>query len=506
MTSPNLSRRQLLRRLGAAGAGTVAAPWLANLAALTSARASGAGNYRALVCLYMYGGNDAYNTVLATDTDSWSAYIAARGVDGDPVSLPPPGALPVKGGGSFNAQLGGVLPIVPRNAQSRTFAVHPSLGSVPSLFAAGRLAIVPNVGPLVQLTSKTDYMHNALPLPPKLFSHNDQQSVWQSMQPEGATVGWGGAMVDLVGSGNTNPIFTSITTGGPSVWLAGNTAHAYSLSLDGPIGIGSLDGTLFNSAVAQQQLMAISRSTRESQYFEQDHAAVVARSQDATAVLGPAYPGAGDGPWGTPNLPPGQLDPLLSYRAPSTGQVALNPISAQLQAVARMMATQSKLGMSRQIFFVAAQGFDTHSSQNTRHADLMAQLSQALSYWDATTRAMSMDQAVTLFTASDFGRAFASNGNGTDHGWGGHHFVLGGGVKGGDIYGTFPTYGVSDGMGGFSSENQLADGVLLPALAVDQYAATLGTWLGVSGSQLTTVMPNLAHWATPYWNLGFMGS
>ena len=134
----------------------------------------------------------------------------------------------------------------------------------------------------------------------------------------------------------------------------------------------------------------------------------------------------------------------------------------------------------------------------------MAQLAQALGYWDSTTRAMGADQNVTLFTASDFGRAFASNGDGTDHGWGGHHFVLGGGVNGGDIYGTFPQYGISDGANGFASDNQVADGSLLPSISVEQYAATLGQWMGLTAADQRSVLPNLANWDTSKWDLGFM--
>jgi uncharacterized protein (DUF1501 family) len=504
MTATNLSRRQLLRRLGAMGAGAAAAPWLMNLAAMSPAHAANTSGYKALVCLFMYGGNDAYNTVLATDTDSWNSYIASRGNDTDPIALAAVGAAPVKGGSSFNAQLGGVLPFTPRNTQGRTFALHPQLSAVRDLFNAGRLGIVSNVGPLVQATTKAAVLGNTAVLPPKLFSHNDQQSVWQSMNPEGATVGWGGAMADRLASSNTNPLFTSITAGPGAVWLAGNNVHPYALGLDGAIHIGSTTGALFSSAVAQQQLVAIMRNTRESQYLEQDHAAVVGRSVDAESLLSPALPAAGAGPWGTANLAAGANDPLLTFKAPSTGQVGLNPITQQMQAVARMIAAQSSLGMGRQIFFIGIQGFDTHDSQNTRHADMLAQVAQALSYWDNTTRAMGVDQMVTLFTASDFGRAFASNGSGSDHGWGGHHFVLGGSVNGGDIYGRFPTYGQSDGADGYSSDDQLTDGALLPAISVEQYAATLGSWMGLTSPGLMSVLPNLANWPAASRNLGFM--
>jgi uncharacterized protein (DUF1501 family) len=505
LTKPtNLSRRHLLRNVGAIGAGTAAAPWLMNLAAMAPAHAAGTGGYKALVCVFMYGGNDSYNTVLATDGDSWSNYLAARNSGDDPIALAPVGSQAQKGG-AFNASLGGVLPIAPRTAQQgRAFALNPLLAPVRDMFNAGRLGIVANVGPLVQPTSKDQYLANSVPLPPKLFSHNDQQSVWQSGSSEGASMGWGGLMADRMMSGNSNAIFTSVTTGSAAVWLVGNTARRYSLGLNGAIHIGASDNALFTSPVAQQQLVKIMRNTREAQYFEQDHAAIVGRSIDAEAILTPALPAAGAGPWGTAGLGANQLDPLLCYKAPSTGLVGLNPITQQMQPILRMISAHSTLGMGRQIFFIGVPGCDTHDTQNTRHADIMAQLAQALGYWDTATRAMGADQNVTLFTASDFGRAFASNGTGSDHGWGGHHFVLGGGVVGGDIYGRFPTYGVTDGSGGFTSPDQLTDGQLLPSIGVDQYAATLGSWMGLSASDLASVLPNLSHFDVASRNLGFM--
>jgi uncharacterized protein (DUF1501 family) len=508
MTSSKLSRRSALRRLGSIGAAGAAAPWMMNLAALAPANATGTGGYRALVCLFMYGGNDAYNTVLATDATSWSAYTAARGADTNPVMLTPAGTLANKTSKNYNERLGGVLPITPRTAQTgRSFALHPQLAAVRDLFTAGRVAVVANVGPLVQPTTKTDFTSNLGKLPPKLFSHNDQESVWQSMGAEGTTVGWGGAMMDRLVGQNTNPMFTSIAAGGNNaVWLAGNSVRPYSVALTGAIHIGSTDGTLYSSAVAQSTLQSLMRSTRESQYFEQDHAAVSARSMDAEAILSPAMPLQNAAPWGTANLAAGAIDPLLCYKSVDTGAATLNPITQQLQVIARMIQAHSTLGMGRQVFFVNCQGFDTHEGQNERHADLMAQLAQALSYWDTVTRAMGVDQQVTTFTASDFGRAFSSNGDGTDHGWGGHHFVMGGAVKGGDLYGRFPAYGLSDGANGFSSTDQVDDGSLLPAISVEQYAGTLGTWLGLSSTDLKAVMPNIGNWPQSAWNLGFLNA
>ncbi len=424
----------------------------------------------------------------------------------DPLALQPAGAPKQKTSPSYNARLGGVLPIAPRNPQGRTYALHPQLAAVQALFASGRVAVVSNVGTLVGPTSKAAYLANAVPLPPKLFSHNDQASVWQSFGPEGTAVGWGGAMADLRASANTQAIFSSISTNGSAVWSDGRNVQPYQLGLQGPIAIGNNTpgNTLFTSAAAQAALLQMMRTTREDQVAEAEHAAVVGRSVDANNVLSPAMPIANMLPWGTPNLPPGAIDPLLTYIAPDSGQATLNPITAQLQPIARMIAARAALGMGRQVFFVGVDGWDTHDTQNIRHADLLAQLAQAMSYWDNVTRTMGVDGNVTTFTASDFGRSFASNDDGTDHGWGSHHFVMGGAVKGGDLYGTFPAYGAADGVGGFTSPDQLTDGVLLPSTSVEQYAATLGRWFGLSDAELAQVLPNLANWSVK--DLGFMAA
>jgi uncharacterized protein (DUF1501 family) len=500
-----LSRRQLLRRAGALGlVAPVAAPFALNLAALGRASAAGANDYKALVCIFMAGGNDAYNTVLATDTASWASYVAQRNVGSEPLALAAAGTPAVKGAANFHSQLGGVLPIAPAHAQGRTFALHPSLGAARDLFAAGRLGVVANVGPLVRPTSKADYASATFPKPPKLFSHNDQQSVWQTFGPEGTPNGWGGRLSDLTLAGNQRSMFSAISISGNAPWLTGKTARQYQLSTAGSIHMGGGDGTMYGSSVVQQKLQALAGTTRGTNIIEHDHAAVVARSLSADGLLGGALPAANGGPWGTSTLAAGAVDPMLSFVNPDTGASEPNPLAQQLQAVARMIAARGTLGMSRQVFFVSIDDFDTHDEQPRRHAANMARLAQALKYFDATLTSMGVGQDVTTFTASDFGRTFTSNGDGSDHGWGGHHFVMGGAVKGGDVYGAFPAYGSPDGKGGFTSPNQIAAGALLPTLSVDQYAATLGKWFGAGDGDLLAILPNLANFDASTRNLGFL--
>ena len=504
-------RREFLRQAGALGlVGGVAAPFAFNLATLAAAAAQTvSADYRALVCVFLYGGNDAYNMVLATDADSWAHYTAARDQAPDSIALAAVGVPgnPAAAAG-LPARLGGVLPLdLGANAHNpgRSFALHPLLGGVRDLFGARRLVIVPNVGPLMRPTSKADYLNPSFPKPAKLFSHNDQQSVWQALAPEGAVAGWGGRMADLLLAGNgANAVFTGISVSGNAVWLSGRQVVQYQVSTRGAVRLGGTANSLFGSTVGFEKMRTIMRSARSAHLLEQDHAAVVARSVDAEALLNANLPAAEVGPYGTPGLAAEQPDPLLQYDDPLTGSKAINGLAEQMQIVARTISASIRLGVKRQVLLVSLGGFDTHDSQNRNHANLMARLGHALTYFDSTLVRLGLSNQVTTFTASDFGRTFVSNGDGTDHGWGAHHFVMGGAVRGGDVAGAFPQFGVSDGKGDFTSPNQFRNGSMLPAIAVDQYAATLGRWFGLDDAQLLDVFPNLVHFDPTTRNLGFM--
>ncbi len=497
----NASRRAFLRRLGALSATGVAAPLGVNLTAIGNAAAQSAGGYKALVCVFMHGGNDAYNTVLATDAESWNHYLAVR----DEIALRAPGTPPLlSAGGGSPDRLGGVLAITPARGQGRSFALHPVMTGARDLFEARRLAIVANVGPLLRPTSKAQYFDDKFAKPAKLFSHNDQASTWQTGSPEGAVAGWGGRAADLLAASNRQPVFTSISTSGNAVWLAGSTVLQYQVSNRGAIRIGSWGNTLYGSAEALARMHKVMRRARSANLFEQDHGAVVGRSIDAEARLGAALPGNDVAPYGTPGMNSDQ-DPLLKYDNPLSGQPSTNPLAQQLQIVARIVGARGALGAQRQVFFVSMGNFDSHSDQSRMQADNMARLSHGLRYFDDTLAAMGVGNDVTTFTASDFGRTFTSNGDGTDHGWGAHHFVMGGAVRGGDLYGKFPVYSQADDKGNFASPNQIGNGTLLPEVSVDQYAATMARWFGVPDAQLPELFPNLANFNAGVRDLGFLG-
>lgn len=496
MSLNNATRRKFLRTASvvSGSVGAAAAPFALNLASLGSAVAqTTTGPYKAIVCLFMYGGNDSCNMVLRTDKTSFDVYTKMRAPGPESIALLAPGT-PVNGNANraSPARLGGVLPLTPKLSagvigatenSAYTYGLHPSMPEVASLFGAGRLAVLANAGPLVVPMTKAQYNANSAPRPRALGSHNDQQSTWQALGPEGVKVGWGGHLGDLVAASNTNATFTSIAISGNAVFSAGDTVFQYQVGNGGATQIGGLSGTLFNSSAAAATLKGIVTADNQN-LFAGEYANIVKRSVSAQATFQTAFGAA-------------SVAAPANYTQPSNGQAQQNGLAQQLQTVARIIAARGALGANRQVFFVSMGGFDTHSAQNANQADLLARLSHALGYFDTVLSNLGgadLRNNVTLFTASDFGRTLNSNGDGTDHGWGASHFVSGGAVNGGEIYGRFPEFGPqgSDSVGDR----------FVPVTSVDQIGATLGKWFGASSSQLNTIFPNLANFAAV--DLGFL--
>lgn len=476
---PNASRRHFLRTASLLSlAGGSAAPFALNLATIGAAAAQTVPtDYKAIVCLFLYGGNDQGNTVLATDPSSWADYQRIRTTP-EAASI----ALPAVG------SAGGVLPIVASTVQAgRSFALHPSLAPLKTLFDAGRAAVLANVGPLLMPTTLAQYKAASVTLPPKLFSHNDQQSTWQALVPEGAAAGWGGRMGDLLAASNGVPLFTAISAQGNAVFLSGRTVNQYQITSAGAVPINSLTGSLFGSSAGANPLQSIVTADAVN-LFEKEHAAVVGRAIGAQSIMSSAMLPAGAG---------GVADPT-QYTNPNTGNLATNALAVQLQTVARIIGGRGPLSQHRQVFFVGLSSFDSHDGQRVNQGDLLARVAHAVAYFDDTLTALQgtdLRNQVTLFTASDFGRTFTSNGDGTDHGWGSHHFVVGGAVRGGDIYGAFPVTSVGHAQ-------DVGSGRLLPQFSVDQYGATLARWFGLSPTQIADVFPSLSNFTQQ--NLGFM--
>ncbi len=516
MSKRKVSRRDFSQYMAAlaVGAGT-ASPFAAQLAAMSSASAQTASGYKALICIFLFGGNDGHNTVLATDTDTFGRYFAARNIGTDPIALMPVGTAPQAIGATSPSNgrtvtraspefWGGILPITPATAQAvpagtnatkRTFGLHPMLAPLIPLFSAGRLAIQANVGTLIQPTAKAQYNARSVSLPASLFSHNDQQSEWQSGGPLGTRYGYGGLLADLIFSGNTNSVFTAISTSGNAVFLSGHSVVQYQISTSATPAVvisGATASSLFSSTFANARLSDIIRDASSGSYFASDQATVVKRSMDSASLLNASFSTAAVQAVATPP----------AYTNPVTNTTQTNSLAAQLQTVAKLIATNAALGTKRQVFFVSLGGFDTHQFENTTQPNLLAQLAQAMAYFDtalSNINGVDMRSSVTAFTASDFNRTFTSNGSGTDHAWGSHHFVWGGAVKAGTIYGQYPTLGVDAGT--FQNPD-MAGNALIPTTSVDQYIATLGAWFGASLTDLAAIFPNLANFSVK--NLAFV--
>lgn len=477
MNTFDRSRRQFLRTASLASmAGLSASPFLLGLNSMAAmAQSNSTSDYRALVCIFLQGGNDGHGTVIATDPDSFTAFTQAR--SGAPGLAYPQSEL---------------LPIVLKTPQSgRTFALNPALTGIQTLFNAGRAAIVANTGTLIEPVTKTQVTANSAPLPASLFSHFDQTAAWQAIAANGGSsehVGWGGSVADLIESMNmnTNSMFTCISTSGIALFLAGQSSFQLNVTSAGPIPISGLSQPPFGLSTGSNPLASI-LTADETNLFAKEYEAVVTRSTQAQALLATSMLPAGDG--GVPN-PPQYLDPV-------TKTLVNNPLATSLQTVARIIGGRAALGVSRQIFYVQLGSFDTHDNQAPQHAKLLTQLAQALEYFDGLMVSAGLGSQVTSFTTSDFGRTLTSNSDGTDHGWGSHHFVVGGGVLGQDMYGQYPVIGVN-------AANDLGAGRLIPTTAVEQYAGTLARWFGLSDSQVRQVFPNFANFGSnPY--LGFMG-
>ncbi|MES3024782.1 MAG: DUF1501 domain-containing protein [Pseudomonadota bacterium] len=459
----NASRRAFLQRASTLSLAGVAAPWALNMAAMAEASAANATDYKALVCIFLYGGNDYANTVVPYDTSNHALYANfrpsfAHSRDSLAATALVPTVTPLDAGGF-----------------AHQYALAPNLAPLLPLFNAGKLGVMLNVGTLVQPTTKLQYTNKSVKLPPKLFSHNDQQSVWQSSSPEGATSGWGGRMGDLFQAGNTNATFSCVNVSGNAVFLSGKTAVQYQVSSSGSVPLAGLKSPLFGSAACTAALRKLISEPR-SHMFENEYNIVSKRSIDANEVLTAAL----------------AAKPALATVFP-TG----NTLGDQLKMVARMISTGPALGLKRQVFFVSLGGFDNHDAMLTDHPVLMTRLGAAMSAFYAATVELGVADAVTAFTASDFGRTLSGNANGSDHGWGSMHFMMGGAVNGGRFYGTAPV--VANG-----GPDDVGQGRLLPSTSVDQFAATMGGWLGVSDTDLLALLPNLANYNASARKLGFV--
>ena len=456
------TRRELLRMsCCTAGALGVAASF--NRFGLVNALAQSATDYRALVCIFLFGGNDANNVLIPTDTAGYANYLKYR--------------VAVASGGLALDQTT-LLPIASKTQQNgqTAFGLHPNLPEVQSLYTSGKLAFLANVGPLTQPMTRAQYLANSLPIPAHLFSHADQQNQWQSLQLNGFyKTGWAGRMADNLGSVNVNSIFPPITSvAGSAIFCTGQQTTPYAMIPGTTPGLSGFDSSASASARLQalQQLLTFDTGVSLVQAASSITSNSLADSKTLSAALASATP--------------------LQTTFPATS------IGNQLKQIAQLLSVRSALSLSRQVFFCSLGGFDTHSNQIATQQTLFSQLSPALNAFYNATAELNLAQQVTSFTMSDFSRTYQpASGGGSDHAWGSVQMIMGGAVAGGNIYGTLPVFT----PGGPSDVG--ANGRWIPTTATDQYGATLANWFGVPAADFAAIFPNLANFTTQ--TLSFLG-
>jgi uncharacterized protein (DUF1501 family) len=451
-----LTRRDFLRRLGASG--TLGALYGLDVFTLSSTLAQAAGeDYRALVCVFLFGGNDGNNTVVPASGNGYAAYSAVRGT----LALPAQDLIPL-------ASATGAV----------AYGLHPMLAPLKDIWDGGAMAVLLNVGTLAEPTTKTTYSTGLVLKPDGLFSHLDQQIQWQGTGPSSLLrSGWGGRIADRLNTVNgATPIPMTISVAGDSLYVTGNTMNGLAIPAAGGFRLAGSENTAatFARRAALDQLLTIDRE-----------AALVKGAGDVIArALASSK----------------SIDPVITSNSSTihglfAGQD--NAIAGQLLQVAKLIEARAAFGVKRQIFFVSLGGFDTHSNQLATQSNLFAQLAPALrAFYDATVQ-LGVAANVMTFTLSDFGRTLQPNtGGGTDHGWGSHHFIIGGAVRGRRFYGQYPVLALD------GPDDAGKEGRWIPTIAVDQYAATLATWFGVSVSDLPVIVPNIGRFAGA--DLGFL--
>lgn len=463
-----IARRAFLQRSAQLAMMGAASSYALDLAGLAEAAAfSNAGGYKALVCVFLYGGNDHANTLIPFDAANYARYQAIRGTAGSE------GANGIALARSALANTVLTPPQGQTLTDNITYAIAPTMPRLKALYDQGVMAPLLNVGPLIVPLTRAQYDNNSVPRPAKLFSHNDQQSTWQSSQPEGSPTGWGGRMGDLALTSNTNSMFTAINATGNAVFLSGRNAMPYQVAPSGATLYAPVQaGRLYNSAVAAQALSTLLRSGSGNVM-----AADYARFNDRSLQYGSF------------------VNDALRTVTLSTPFPTGNRLADQMRVVAQLIGARARLGVTRQVFLVSLGGFDNHDGLIGTHDGLLGQVDAAMAAFYQATVELGVARNVTTFTASDFGRTLTSNGDGSDHGWGGHHFIVGGDVRGGRFYGTAPQVSTT-------SPDQVGQGRLLPTTAVDQLSSTLALWFGVAPSELTSIAPNIGRFAAA--DLGFM--
>ncbi len=448
----NISRRKFLEQSCAALGYTTIFSSLINLKAMAATAMNNSsvitlgGDYKALVCLMLGGGNDSFNMLIPRGNSEYNEYATTRSNLAIPQNQ--------------------ILPINPNTTDGRTFGLHPSIPDMQQLFENNNLAFLSNVGTLVEPSTKSDIKNEIVKTPLGLFSHSDQSQQWQTGKPhERTNIGWGGRIADLVQSMNSNQnISMNVSLKGSNIFQRGNQIIPYAIKNSGSIGISGYNG---QNSFNQLRTEALN-SMLEHDYqdiFKNTYKNTIKSSNDAGLEFQAAIDGISE----------------FSTIIPEE-----NDLAEQLRMVAKTIASRDTLGFSRQTFFVQIGGWDHHDELIINQAEKLAEVNAALKYFNGLMNELNTNDCVTLFSVSDFARTLTSNGNGTDHAWGGNAFMMGGAVQGKDIYGNYPVLALD-------SDVDLRNGVMIPTTPADLYMAELALWFGVPASELSTIFPNISN-------------
>lgn len=456
-----ISRRRFLGQASCAAVGTTALyNTVLNLGMFNALACGDPTEYRGLVCLFLSGGIDSFNVLVPRGPAEHAEYAAVRG----DLTLP----------------ADALLPIVPATPDGREYGLHPGLVELQPLFEQGNLALLTNVGTLVEPTTLQSFRNGSARLPLGLFSHSDQATHWQTSLPDQRTaVGWAGRMADILQEGNCNQnISMNISLAGSNVWQSGKLTAHYSIGENGSQGIRDYRGPSEEAQVRTEAIDGL-LAIEYQNLFEKTFADRMRGAIDAHLVFSAAIDA----------LPPLQT------------QFSDTSLSRRFRMIALTIAAREALGMKRQTFFVEAGGWDHHDEVILNQEAMLPVVSRALSEFHAALVELGVADRVTTFTASDFGRTLSSNGRGSDHAWGGNHLVLGGSVRGGDLYGRFPDLYAGNNL-------DTGRGRLIPTLSVDEYFAEMALWFGVPAADLEIVLPNVARFWSPGSStppVGFLG-
>ena len=442
-----MNRRNFLKASVAAGVGFAGGMPLRLLA-------SGSGDYRCLVNIFLFGGNDAFNMVVPSSTAEYNAYESSR----QNLAVP----------------RDNLLGIAPEISDGVTYGLHPAMSGLQGLFEQGDAAIIANVGPLIEPTTLDQFENDLVQVPPQLFSHNDQQDQWQTLKGTSSTTsGWGGRMADLLVTETADQLLpVNIATGFSTSFQSGEVTNSYTINEDGAETYGVFDD---DAGIGDERREVFIRHLDRG--FSNLHAQALVDVHRRALSLSDRVSEALDG-----------APPLMTVFPQSS-------LGRQLHTIARMLAVKSEFDACRQLFFATSGGFDTHDNQNQNQPGLLANVSDCLVSFNEAMVELGLTDQVVTFTQSDFGRTLTSNGDGTDHGWGSHQLVMGGPVIGRRIYGAMPILEIG-------GELDVTGGRIIPTLSADQYAATIARWFGVADPDLSVVAPHLDNFAVR--DIGFL--